>query len=235
MSTTRGERLTAHGQIRVQGWRETERDARRVRALSGLPMMPRGQMLVDHVTEGMRSAKTAQAIAAEVGYRVDRCVQRLCEAGHAPLARDLMERDCIDRTASRIVLSVEREPEPEPEPEPEQELETWARRPPPTADELLWELESGAVQGLPFEVMAEMFDVKPQSLRRRIERLKIADEAREHYPWLDIEPPLTEPRATGGHCRQGHPLYAATPASKPRCRICGKRYRDAYAQKRAAA
>jgi hypothetical protein len=85
--------------LESEGTNNAEADARRVRAPSGLDMMPRGQALVDHVTAGMAAGMSADQIAKAVGYRVDRCAIRLAEAHAAPLGRALMGRHWNDQRA----------------------------------------------------------------------------------------------------------------------------------------
>ncbi len=76
---------------------DADADALQIRIQSGLDLLPRGKALAEHVAAQMAGTDlTAEKIAALVGYRVDRCARRLAEAGHAPLARMLLERHYRD-------------------------------------------------------------------------------------------------------------------------------------------
>jgi len=155
-----------------------ERDQGRARAATGLDMMPHGHALAEHVARAMVGTQTAAQIVQVVGYqRVERCADLLAACGHAPLGRRLLERQQLDAARRDwIVVSIDRDP-PVPEPRP-------VGRPAPTADEVLWELEDAALRGASFDDVADTFGVLPSSLRRRLERLHIADQARRHFPRL---------------------------------------------------
>jgi len=138
----------------------------------------RGAELAAHVTRGLAGTQPAARIAATAGYvRLERCAVRLAESGHAPLGRDLLARAYAESLHHGFhVVSIDRS-DPEPSPRP-------VGRPAPTADEVLWELEDAAFRGASFDDVAHTFGIRPASLRRRLERLKIANQARRHFPRL---------------------------------------------------
>jgi hypothetical protein len=141
----------------------------------------RGSELAAHVSAGLATTASAQQIARGAGYRVDRAAQLLAEAHAAPVGRALLARDWTDQHSGRVIVSIERDPEPE---EPVRRT----RRPAPSADEILWELEDAASREGVFDSVAQTLGVKPASLRRRINRLGIVAKARRHFPRLGYLP-----------------------------------------------
>lgn len=97
--------MTAHRPSTIVGYQaeayaESERDARRIKETTGCDPMPRGAQLVEYVEREMRSAKTAEMIAGNVGYSVQRCAELLGRCRNAPLARLLLDRQAMDVTRS---------------------------------------------------------------------------------------------------------------------------------------
>jgi hypothetical protein len=229
-----GKRLT---HLEREGIMEADADARRVRALTGLDMMPHGKLLAEHVENRLTNTSLpAVEIASQVGYRLERCAERLAEAGHAPLARALLARHAADLTRPRPTIVAD-EPKPAPEPGPVRGSEPkQPRRVAPTAEDILRELADAAQRGRSFDSVAEGFGMLAESLRRRIYRLKIHPDATAIFPHLGLGQPLQQ-RAdfrtgepTGRFCRQGHPLFATPLTRKPRCRECNRRYKATYNQ-----
>jgi hypothetical protein len=181
-------------------------DEARARAF-GLQLMPRGRDLAEYVARQMPTVTTAATIARTVGYTVTRCAQMLAHAGHAPLARRLLDRDAVDAAFAAY----------EPMPDPEPALEPRTNRPAPTGDEILWELEDAHLRGDTFADVAEMFGVGQPALRRWVRRRGIVAQVEAYYPRRVAG--VASAVLTTRRCSRGHNMVA-TPGQRARCREC---------------
>lgn len=194
--------------IEAQGTSEGAEFQRRINA-AGLDMFPRGLALVQHVAQRMRTTETAAQIADAAGYKVDRCAQLVAQAGHAPLARLLLDRARADESYDAF-RSINVDPAPA-------TVERFAKRPIPEMHEVLDELEDAAVRGADWETVAHMYGIEPASLYRRVDRAGLVDRVRFWHPTFAQYRKRTISKPTG-LCPEGHPMV--TVGGVHRCRPC---------------
>lgn len=138
---------------------------------------PRGRALAKHVARGLAATDLPAAkIAAQVGYRLDTCAQRLAEARHAPLARMLLERHYRD--AHR---HVGQNPNRGWVPETRYIRPAGPMVPRESIDDVVADLLELAGVGLSYIDAAERLGKRPDSLYRRLDRWGRTGEVREAF------------------------------------------------------